>query len=398
MFQIITVRKLNDLAIHEHAWNQLTPSAPLSSPMMTYSWIAAYFQYRIASDEEWICIFCYSDDTLLGVLPLLVSTHDVLGFSWPVLRTPRDEHTKYVDMLISSAANSSTSVSESLLETVKEEYPNHFWVDFNPVLESSPTYSLAEMLKSNGHPTLLTPVAQAAYLRIEGTFEEYRASLAKKFRGNLNNAKNKLQRLGDPINVEFIDAASLRGNELQRFMEIEAASWKGEGGSAILRSEDLVSFYKSVTDGLVKPDMLLWCFLNLGGRTIASNMCIKIGGTLFLWKLGYDNEFSKCSPGSIMFEELVKFAYESENVNEINLMTEPSWCEDWAMTKRKYYNLKMCREGVLPVLSIYYPQKLILFLKRSTTIRKAYWKLKVFTRRILGNQKRKPHTLQSSSR
>src|SRR5437899_1871656 len=80
--------------------------------------------------------------------------------------------------------------------------------------------------------------------------------------------------------------------------------------------------------------MLEWRFMTGDGSTTAANLAIRMPKSLVIWKLGYNDTYPRCSPGSILFEELVKREIGARTIDEINLTTDQPWYDNWEMRRR----------------------------------------------------------------
>lgn len=341
--RLLVVRSADELAPHAAAWNRLVLAVPGALPMQGYPWVASYLEHRLEPGEEWLCVLAFEEERVVGVAPFVVSPRRLLGLRYRVLRTPRDEHTLGVDLLVEPELQS--LLVPVLLRAASAEKPDSLYFELGRVVETA-----ASLVEARRTPWRLPHTVRnrrvGAFLPIRKTFEEYRSSLSRNFRNNLNKANNKLRRLPG-VAVEFCraredlpdDAASLA--TLERFLEVEASSWKGHEGSAIRCSGALTAFYTSLTRRLREAGWLEWHFLEGAGETLAANLAVRLGHSLIVWKLGYADHYARYSPGSLLFERLVQRSFESGEISEINLCTDHSWYSNWQMEWRRYCDLRI---------------------------------------------------------
>src|SRR5258707_591917 len=100
--RIVTVRDFDGLVSHLTAWDRLAWDAPQAIPTLLPAWVDAFLRHRLKPDKTWFCSFVYADEELIGVLPVIVAPHPVLGRRWPLLCTPFDEFTPSGDILLAS--------------------------------------------------------------------------------------------------------------------------------------------------------------------------------------------------------------------------------------------------------------------------------------------------------
>jgi CelD/BcsL family acetyltransferase involved in cellulose biosynthesis len=97
---------------------------------------------------------------------------------------------------------------------------------------------------------------------------------------------------------------------LEDFFALEASGWKGRAGTAATQHQDLRHFMRTAmqalaADGKVAIDRIL-----LDGHTIAATIMLRSGRCAWFWKIAYDEEFARFSPGvmlsAVLTSELVE--------------------------------------------------------------------------------------------
>lgn len=334
--QIKVVQSFEELRFHADSWNQLAFEVPQQLPMSSYAWVSSYFEHYLEIDESWACLFAYDGDELVGVMPLVVKSYSLLGFKFALLGTHRSAQTCSIDLLAKQGQEN--IVIPVLIDAAIEYYPYQVGIVFDRLPENSPTIAVLENLSGFTLTKELDSVG--AFLKIADNFAQYRASLSSNFRSNLNKASKKLHKLQN-VKISFLNGDKATTEHLTQLIEVEAKSWKNDAGTAIINSPTAIAFYQSLTQGLSGAGLLEWQILEVEGKTIAINLAVRLKRLILIWKLAYDPSYSKCSPGSMLLEEAVKLACESQNIDEINLMTDHSWYDNWKMEKRRYYNLAL---------------------------------------------------------
>ncbi len=352
---------LAELAPISEEWNQLALKSGQKIPMQSYAWIFSFLKHRLKKNEHFRVYVLFENDKISAILPLVISARTMLGKKFRILRTPSDYHTSSVD-LISIRENKNKNIS-LIFERVFEDFPRLYSLSLSRLVEHSETLKFFET-KNNAYKIISNFYGKGAFLKIDGDFDSYRMNLSSKQRRNFSKSARRLSVLDD-ISFSFGESNNTTSEELNKFMEVEALSWKGKSGSAILKSDKLKEFYLTLCQELEKQGWMDWQFLSADRKIIAGNLSVKFGDSVLLWKLGYDENYSTCSPGSLLFEQLVKRAYESDEIKEINLMTDMGWHKNWKTSYRSYYNLTIYKNSFMPILFGYFPN---LYLKRLKAV------------------------------
>ncbi|MFN8008883.1 MAG: GNAT family N-acetyltransferase [Terriglobia bacterium] len=366
--QIVLASTLEELRAHADLWDELAFQSPQALPMLTATWVIAFLNHCITPLDRWLCLLAYlGGGRLVGVLPLIISPHRRFGLTHPVLRTPWDWHTRSGDVPLEIGAEH--KLFARFLDELTTLSINWFSLEMRGVKEGSPTLSLIRN-KMQGYVSLQCPDSFGSFLSITGSFENYRGNLSKNFKNNLNKAGRRLCQLAQPRYV-FLRGDSANLNELQCFLEIEASGWKGRNGTAILQSEGLTSFYREISTRFLRRGCLELDFLEADGKRIAGHLRVRMGRSVILLKIAYDEEYERYSPGNLLFEKAIQQTFESNEIDEINCLTDTLWHRNWKMSKRCYDILKIFPKTPYSSLMGMLPEAAKLFLRRVPVLTKS---------------------------
>lgn len=336
------VRTVGELARHADAWDALALAAPERLPMLSYAWVASFLDHQLQPGQAWRCLFAYAGEDLVGVLPVIGVRPGLPGVR---LHGTEDAHTRSgYPLLAVDRPRETLSALLDLLDTVQ---PRWLWLRCSGVREGSPALSTGQL------PTARTAAMSAArgdgsIVCTRGNIDEFDTRLHANFRRNLRKARNRsqrehaavfrFQRGSDAAPVELLD----------RFLDLEAAGWKGTAGTAITCSPRLVDFYRALTRRLAERGWLEWHFLDLDGAAAGGHLAVRFGRSLSLVKIGYDEKFSRLGPGNLLFHETVGRAFADDDIDEVNCVTDMTWHDNWQLTKAAYSDLLISPRRLLP--------------------------------------------------
>lgn len=148
-----------------------------------------------------------------------------------------------------------------------------------------------------------------------------------------------------------------------KFAELESSGWKGSVGKAISKDPRRENYYRALTQRLAHLGWLRWHFLEIDQKPVATQMAVKKGRILFVEKNGYDENYKSLSPGTLLFEEMVKRGFEDTQTGEIDCLSDFGWMNKWGMDHRQYYDLFIYPKRLWPFLTGYLPRRLKSILK-----------------------------------
>ena len=150
----------------------------------------------------------------------------------------------------------------------------------------------------------------ALHRRPEPTYVE--EAMSAKRRKELRRLRRSLGRdLG--AEAELVDRSGDPG-ACDEFLRMEAAGWKGDEGTALASSPQREAFFRSMCASATAAGRLQMLSLECAGRTIAMQCNLIDGGTLFGFKVAYDAEFARYSPGSLLEVDAIGLFHESDHL------------------------------------------------------------------------------------
>jgi CelD/BcsL family acetyltransferase involved in cellulose biosynthesis len=87
---------------------------------------------------------------------------------------------------------------------------------------------------------------------------------------------------------------------LTDFIGLEARGWKGEAGTAAACHGDIHRFVAAAVGGLAAEGKVAIDRMLIDGRAIAATITLRSGDTAWFWKIAYDEEFARFSPGAVL--------------------------------------------------------------------------------------------------
>jgi CelD/BcsL family acetyltransferase involved in cellulose biosynthesis len=133
---------------------------------------------------------------------------------------------------------------------------------------------------------------------------------------------------------------------LDTAFEVEASSWKGAAGMALLHDAHRAAFYRQYAEAACVEGTLRICFLRIGDRVAAMQLAIEEDSGFWLLKVGYDARFAACSPGVLLMRDTIRYAAEAGLTTYEFLGRAEAWTQVWTTTERRCVSLRVYPLGV----------------------------------------------------
>ncbi|HZR47862.1 MAG TPA: GNAT family N-acetyltransferase [Candidatus Manganitrophaceae bacterium] len=169
---------------------------------------------------------------------------------------------------------------------------------------------------------------------------DFEAGLSSSRRAGFRRAKKRAEGAGK---VRF-EVVSPGGENLddyfQELVAVETAGWKGKDGTAIARDESLMRFFHLYSHRAAALGMLRLSFLRVDGKAIAVLLAVEYAGRLWVLKVGYDEAWAACSPGTLLMHETIRYAFEQRLDGFEFLGTDEPWIRVWTDRTHRYVSAR----------------------------------------------------------
>lgn len=320
-------------------WDALAATTPQRMPMLSYAWVDAYARTFGGGPTELRCVLACRGDRLLGVLPLVVHERGIGGLGTACASTPYDDHTAFGDALL--CPDEAYDTLAALLDAARKELGGRLSeIALRGVAATSATAQCGRSPLPGLH-TLVDKRGRGSYLPVAtGLWTEHRSRLSKNFRQNLRKADNRMREAGLLPTYEWLAGAEADPERLGIFLALESSGWKGRAGSSIAQDDRRLDFYRALVNNMHQRGWLEWHLMQVGDRTIAAHLAIRMDRSLVLLKIAYDEAHARYSPGTLLFEKLAERAFADADTDEINCLTDMEWHKPWQMLQREYLDYR----------------------------------------------------------
>jgi len=235
--------------------------------------------------------------------------------------------------VVAAPGTSGRDILETLERTLRSREVGGWDVlSLSGVLDEAP---LAELIHAPPGRAIVSLKKTCDAIVCGKTYEEMTAEFSRNFRSNLNKARNKLAK---ETGVEFRSATDPEGLAagFETFLDIEDSGWKGRAGAgtALRMRPDVERYHRRLLERLRGAGAVVVNSLHVDGKAIASQVCVKHDGTLHLYKLAYDESWSRVAPGNMLLEHVIKKGIADGDVREIDILGNPRWFKDWRPVSR----------------------------------------------------------------
>jgi CelD/BcsL family acetyltransferase involved in cellulose biosynthesis len=136
-------------------------------------------------------------------------------------------------------------------------------------------------------------------------------------RKKLRQDWNRLSALGS---VDIVNERTPGGvrEAFEAFLALEADSWKGARGTALLCDEKDAAFVRKLVGGLAAQQNASVALLRIDGRAIAAQVLMYCGTMAYTWKTAFDADYAKYSPGALLIDKVTEELFSKPGIDAID--------------------------------------------------------------------------------
>ncbi|MDG2013480.1 MAG: GNAT family N-acetyltransferase [Pirellulaceae bacterium] len=188
----------------------------------------------------------------------------------------------------------------------------------------------------------------------DGDWDVFWAQRSKGFRKKINSRLRQLNAIGKVNFERHINFSNTPDLErcIETALQLEHMGWKGEQQTSLNSNPCIRDFFTRSLKDLAAQGMLEIQFLKLDDRAIAFEIGFRSHGTYYSYKIGFDPEFSKFSPGQIITYFQLQHWFSSDEIQRVDTVGELSqatskWCDETVRRYRYVIATQMGSRGAL---------------------------------------------------
>ena len=283
-------------------WNDLVRAAPRPCPFLVHEWLTAWWTHHGAT-RDMVVETATRDDRLVGAVALEVERGPVRA-----VHLMGRHHAALADVLL--ARDAPAAVADELLERAGE---NGDYLDFFGVTrEGIARRALDGEVRSFER-------IESPYLDISGGWDDaYQAHTSSKRRNLHRRRRKQLAALGE-LTTEIAHEPGELAAALEDAFRLHDLRWEGRPDGSEFTTPVGMAFHRDAiraVAGLGMPRILL---LRVDGQAVAFHYYLLLEKRMYVHRLAFDPEFSRCSPGVIATLDAIAAAGE-EGVERVEFL------------------------------------------------------------------------------
>lgn len=147
---------------------------------------------------------------------------------------------------------------------------------------------------------LIRPAEACPTIALDPSWSDPAARFNAGRRSDFRRARRKADELG-PVTFDYgCPAPHEFDARFDEAIAVEISSWKRAAGTAIASDPAKEAFFRAYLRSECEQGRLRLGFMRIGDAAVAMQLAVELNGRLWLYKIGYDEAYRKCSPGTLL--------------------------------------------------------------------------------------------------
>jgi CelD/BcsL family acetyltransferase involved in cellulose biosynthesis/glycosyltransferase involved in cell wall biosynthesis len=322
---VMVVTTLADLAEFLPAWEDLAASA-LEPNVFYEPWMMAPALHNLCAAKSLLTALIFTSDPARPGAPLLCGLFPLecgrgyKGAPVKFLRLWRHKHCYLTTPLIRAGYERRTL--EAFFDWLATDTRSGALVEFNMIAGAGLFHqTLVDYLYSSGKPNRFFDSHTRALFQPSVDADTYlRAALSTKHLKMIRRQERQLSEIGR-LEYDALTPDDDAVTWIEEFLQLEASGWKGRESSALASNEPERRYFKAIAMEAFRRGRLAMLALRLDGRPIAYKLNFLAGRASFTFKIAFDENYARYSPGLLL---------EIENVRRLHAQSRIEWVDSCA--------------------------------------------------------------------
>jgi CelD/BcsL family acetyltransferase involved in cellulose biosynthesis len=272
-------------------WEQLAADAlepnPFYEPWILLPALRATEEEEAGASEAFRCVSIWAGSRLIGLFPFQLRPH-FKGLPLATLTSWR--HSAYLLCTPLVRTDAAVPALRALIEWAMSE------ASLLELLYLPANGPFDDALRATARTIVRTARFARALLVKAASAEAYmEEAMSGQLRRQLRRNERRLREQG-MVTISVGPGADI-GDEIERFLELEASGWKGGEGGALAASPANLSFGRTVLREAHRRGRLHMVGLDCGDQPVARRCSLLAGDGAYAFKTAYDEAYAAYSPG-----------------------------------------------------------------------------------------------------
>lgn len=187
--------------------------------------------------------------------------------------------------------------------------------------------ALRSAMRGRGLLTI-RPATPSPFIALDDSWREPQDKFSPRRRSDFRRFLRRAEEAGEVAFSIHTPTAEQFDALFDEAIAVELRSWKREAGSAIASMPEKEAFFRQYLCAASEAGQCRIAFMRIGGKAVAMQLAVVFAGRYWLYKIGYDEDYRRCSPGNLLMLHAVGAAARAGHASFEFMGEAESWIAD----------------------------------------------------------------------
>jgi CelD/BcsL family acetyltransferase involved in cellulose biosynthesis len=290
------INNFNDFRSIKTEWNNLLNASKDRNIFLTWDWNYIWYKHFHANKELSLLIFIDGSE-IQGIIPLIRRKLTFRMINYTIFENMGIPNSDYGGIIVSDNCKEVTQIFDLFAKFIKN---NKLLVRMDEIPENIKIYKeLNNRLSANDISIFVKqqPLSYCPYLSLEGSWEEYRRKLNRKFRKDIERNARKFERENGKIHFRKSSSIEELENDFNIFLNLQRKKRDNKGYPQIKNQEECFLF--DIVKNFFANNWLNLSFLEVDGIAISSSLAFEYNNIYYYYLNAFDPSYHSYSIGKV---------------------------------------------------------------------------------------------------
>ena len=181
---------------------------------------------------------------------------------------------------------------------------------------------------------ITAPTAGSPFIQLDESWQNGIERFNARRRSDFRRMRRRAEAEGDVSFQFLVPSPQEVGPMLELALEVEAKGWKSRTLTAVAYGKKQLSFFRRYSKLAAREGIFRVNFMKIGSRIVAMQIAAECNDRFWLFKIGYDEQFARCSPGQLLMLESIGWAARNGLETFEFLGKAADWTKFWTESER----------------------------------------------------------------
>ena len=361
MLKTVIIENSKEFESLREEWNVLLSETKPDNVFLTFDWLFSCWKH-FKQGRSLFIIAVFDDDRLKGVAPLVLTRERHFN----ELRFLGSPISDYEGIIVTSDKNLRQAVMTSIINLLRGSKRWDIWrlKTLRHSLSGIDLFDKALFRKNRLNLVLDEHQDGAPEVNTSGKWDDYRASLRKRFLSDIKRQQTKLSDLEAEFFSSKVTDRALIEPFLKKFIDMHTLRRREAGSRSFFEEKDVCSFFQSIVPVLFDKGWIDLSYYKVNDKIAGMSLNFTFNKRFYHYLSAFEAEFKQYSISRLLLYEVLQRCFKDDTEKFDFMLGEENYKHFWNPRIEKLFFVTIYQGKLTGYLAYLYFYKINILLKK----------------------------------